>query len=194
MKASIDAYNAQDVSRAIEYESESIVVYSPEHPKGVSGRDSIINSMTADFVALPDIQFNVERIIGQGDEVSVRGFVTGTNTGPLMTAKGRTIKASKRRISISQAYFHRLQEGKIVETHSYWDTRTIVAQLGFLRKNVFKAFAYIFLGLALMIVNATVMFISDPVLQFISLIAGAFVVIISGALWMGRTLLELGRN
>src|SRR5260370_32111847 len=129
VKSAIEAYNAHDVRRAVAYEADSIVHYSPAHPKGVTGRESVISSMTADFVAFADIQFKVDRMIGEGDSVSVHGVLVGTNTGPFMTEKSRTVKASNKQIQIPQAYFHRLKSGKIVETHDFWDIRRLMAQL-----------------------------------------------------------------
>jgi len=87
VKSAIEAHNAHDVSHAAAYEAESIVHYSPAHPKGVKGREFVISSMTADFVAFADIQFKVDRMIGEGDSVSVLGVLTGTNTGPFLTEK-----------------------------------------------------------------------------------------------------------
>lgn len=192
VKSSIEAYNSHDVSRAIEYEGPSVVQYSPASLKGVIGRESVISSMTADFVAFPDIHFKVERIIGQGDWVSVQGVMTGTNTGPMMTEKGRTVKASKRRMSIPQAYFHRLQDGKIVETHGYWDIRYPTAQLGFLRKNVMRLLLFMAIGLGFMVVQGTILHSPDTLSQLLYMLVAPLPVIF-GAVWLGRTLLAFGR-
>ena len=193
VKASIDAFNAHDVNRAIECDSESIMVYSPQHPKGTKGRDSMITEMTADFVAIPDIRFNIEQIFGDGDSVIVRGVLSGTNTGPLMTLKGRAIKAGKRPIAIPQAAFHRLQDGKIIESYIYWDTQTVLAQLGFLRRNVIRSSAYIVFGLAFIFVNEILRIYPDTILQVAGLLAGAFPILI-GARWMVRVLFSLAKN
>ena len=192
MKASIDAFNAHDMNRVISYESESIVEYAPDHPKGAVGHDSRKISMMTDFRALPDLQFRVERIVGQGDEVSVRGFLTGTNTGPMMTPKGKTVKASMNRLDLSQAYFHKLQDGKIVETHVYWDTKAVVAQLGLLRKNTQKSLAYILVGIILLFVSfVNFLLNSEPILLLIGLMCGT-VIIMGYVRWMVRRLLEFG--
>ena len=193
VKSAIEAHNAHDVSHAVSYEAESIVHYSPAHPTGVKGRESVISSMTADFVAFADIQFKVDRMIGEGDSVSVYGVLTGTNTGPFLTEKSRTVKASNKRIQIPQAYFYRLNGGKIVETQEFWDTRRLMAQLGFLRKNVFRAFFLIGFGLILIVANALIFYRSDVLLQLPGFLVG-MVEIILGTRWLGKSLLVLSRT
>ncbi len=192
VRSSIDAYNSHDVNQAIEYEAESVVIYSPDHLTGITGREAAINSVTADFVACPDIHLKIEQIIGQGDWVSVQGILTGTHTGPMMTEKGRTIKATNRRISIPQAYFHRLQDGKIVETHSYYDIRYGIGQLGLLRKNVLKTWLLIAFGLALMALQATILYDQRALFQVLYTLLIA-VPVIWGAAWLGKRLLAFSR-
>jgi len=193
VKSAIEAHNAHDVSHAVAYEAESIVHYSPAHPKGVKGRESVISAMTADFVAFADIQFKADRMIGEGDSVSVHGVLTGINTGPFLTGKSRTVKASNKQIQIPQAYFYRLNGGKIVETHEFWDTRRLMAQLGFLRKNVFRAFFLVAFGLILIVANALIFYRSDVLLQLPGLLAGILEIVL-GTRWLGKSLLVLSRT
>jgi len=193
VKSAIEAYNAHDLGRAIEYEGHSVIHYSPIHPKGLLGRESAISSLKADFLAFPDIQFKVDQIIGEADWVSVQGVVTGTNTGPYTIEKGKTVKASNREIRIPQAYFHRLNGGMIIETYEFWDMRRLIAQLGFLRKNLFRALFLIALGLITMTADATIFFRSDPLFPFSGLLLG-IVVVILGTNWLGKTLLQLSRT
>jgi len=193
VKSAIEAYNAHDVGRAIDSDAKSIIHYSPIHPKGLLGQESAISSIKADFLAFPDIQFKVDQIIGEADCVSVHGLVTGTNTGPYTIEKGKTIKASNRQIRIPQAYFHRLNGGKIVETYEFWDMRRLIAQLGFLRKNTFRALFLVALGLITMTADATIFSRSDPLFPFSGLLGG-IVIVILGTNWLAKTLLELSRS
>src|SRR6267143_2012412 len=192
VKSAIEAYNAHDVGRAIDSDAKSIIHYSPIHPKGLLGQESAISSIKADFLAFPDIQFKVDQIIGEADCVSVHGLVTGTNTGPYTIEKGKTIKASNRQIRTPQAYFHRLNGGKIVETYEFWDMRLLIAQLGFRRKNTFRALFLVALGLITMTADATIFSRSDPLFPFSGLLGG-IVIVILGTNWLAKTLLELSR-
>jgi hypothetical protein len=68
-----------------------------------------------------------------------------------------------------------------------------MAQLGFLRRNVFKAFFINVLGLITMTADATIFFRSDLPFPFSGLLAG-IVVVILGVHWMGKTLLALSKT
>jgi hypothetical protein len=68
-----------------------------------------------------------------------------------------------------------------------------MAQLGFIRKNVFKAFFIIALGMITMTADATIVFRSDLLFPFSGLLAG-IVVVILGVHWMGKTLLALSKT
>ena len=192
VKSAIEGHNAHDIGRALECEGESVIHYSPIHPKGRQGRESAISAMKDDFMAFPDIQFTIDQIIGQGDWVSVHGVVTGTNTGPFPIGKGRTVKASNKQIRIPQAYFHRLNGGKIVETYEFWDMCRLIAQLGFLRKNTFRAILLIAVGLIIMTADATIFFRYDPLFPFSGLLLG-IVEVIWGTRWIGKTLLAFSK-
>jgi len=192
VRTAIEAYNAHDVARAIYCEGESVIHFSPPHPLGLQGRESAMSTLKDDFMAFPDIQFKVDQMMGEGNWVIVHGVMTGTNIGRFPIGKGRTVKASNRQIQLPQAYFHRLNSGKIVETYEFWDVRVLIAQLGFLRKNVFKAILLIALGLITMSADATTFFRWDPLFPFSGLLVG-IVVVILGTHWMAKNLLALGK-
>jgi len=153
VRALIGAYNAHDVKRTVEYYSESAITYSPYHLEGVRSRDGG-QQMIDEISAFPNIQWRIERIFGQGDWIFAQSIGTGTNTGPLRRRKGRTGKPTKMQINIRQSALFQVQNGKIVETHSYFDPYQAVVQLGIQRKNLFRTLFLIAMGLALMIVPA----------------------------------------
>ncbi len=197
VKSAIDAYNAHDVNRALEHEGESIVQYSPNSLVAEVGRDLSRQSKVNDFTAFPDIQLKADRILSEGDWVSVQGNLNGTNTGsitagPSRAKKTRMVKATGRRISIPVAYFLRLHDGKIVEVHAYWDSHQVVAQLGLLRKNVGKVMSLIIIGLGLMVAQATILARPETWLQLLLTAALSLWVILSAS-WLGRTLLAFSK-
>jgi hypothetical protein len=68
-----------------------------------------------------------------------------------------------------------------------------MAQLGFLRKNVFRAFFLIGFGLILIVANALIFYRSDVLLQLPGFLVG-MVEIILGTRWLGKSLLVLSRT
>src|SRR3989442_8042546 len=65
-----------------------------------------------------------------------------------------------------------------------------MAQLGFLRKNVFRAFFIVALGLILVVVNALIFYRSDLLLQLPGLLVGILEISL-GTRWLGKSLLVL---
>jgi len=71
VRTAIEAYNAHGVARAIDCEGESVIHFSPPHPKGLQGRESAMSTLKDDFMAFPDIQFKVDQMMGEGNWVIV---------------------------------------------------------------------------------------------------------------------------
>jgi ketosteroid isomerase-like protein len=198
IKAQIEAYNSHDVKGTLEFFSESAVTYSPYHPEGVRTRADGGQLMKDEITAFPDIQWRIERIFGQGDWVFAKLLGTGTNTGPLKGRKGRAAKPTKLPISIRQSALFRVQNGKIVEAHSYFDPYQAVVQLGIQRRNLFRTLFLIAIGLALMIVPALLLMYfydqyfptSDALNLFFPFLVGTGWVVL-GFIIVGKTLLSL---
>jgi len=87
--------------------------------------------------------------VGIDNLVFVQGILSGTNTGPLISTKGKTIRATQKHIEIRQALFHRVENGRIAETQEYFDQRQIDAQLGVARKIGTRLAIYGVAGLAM---------------------------------------------
>jgi ketosteroid isomerase-like protein len=93
------------------------------------GREALRGYYERFAVAFPD---------GRCEDITVRagdGFVVGefvgrgTNTGPLVTPEGE-LPPSGVRIDIAFCDVHLLKDGRIIETHRYWDTAPLAAMLG----------------------------------------------------------------
>jgi steroid delta-isomerase-like uncharacterized protein len=68
--------------------------------------------------------------IHAGDDWVVSEHVgRGTHTGPLSTPTG-TIPATHRKVQLPLAEVTQLRDGKIVRMRAYWDTGTLMRQLG----------------------------------------------------------------
>ena len=156
VKSGLEGVNSHDLNRAVECDAESIINYVPTRPKGIAGKATEIEEMAGMFRAFPDVQFVTEQILGAGDWVAVKGFLTGTNTGPIRVRR-RDAKPTYKRFSSRRAVFHRFQDGKVVETHGYFDPREIPVQLGWISKSVNRNLIAIIAGLAIMTYQALLM-------------------------------------
>ena len=75
--------------------------------------------------AFPDLKVNVDRIIAEGDMVSLHWSAVGTNTVAVPGFPGEG-----KRVAIDGMSFFRFADGKIVEEWSTYDNLTIMKQLG----------------------------------------------------------------
>lgn len=79
--------------------------------------------------AMPDAKAVVEQIYQAGDRVIVEGRFVGTHTGPLAGPDG-DIEATGASVDLNFADVSRVQSGKIVSYHTYYDQLGLLTQLG----------------------------------------------------------------
>ncbi|MGH7145638.1 MAG: ester cyclase [Planctomycetota bacterium] len=77
------------------------------------------------LIAFPDLNYNVDGISGDGDKVTVKLSITGTNTGDWM---GHA--ATNKKISINVVDVAKVMKGKFTECSSLYDVPAIEKQLG----------------------------------------------------------------
>ena len=75
--------------------------------------------------AFPDLKVSVDRMIAEGDMVSLHWSAVGTNTVAVPGFPGEG-----KRVAIDGMSFFRFADGKIVEEWSTYDNLTIMKQLG----------------------------------------------------------------
>lgn len=79
--------------------------------------------------AFPDGRITVDKVIEAGDTVVVEYTGTGTHTGPLVSEMG-TIPPTGRSVTIKFCDISEVADGKIQAQRSYWDSGSLMAQLG----------------------------------------------------------------
>ena len=85
------------------------------------------NSMWAS--AFPDGRITVDRLIAAGDTVVVEFTGRGTHTGTLVTSMG-DIPATGRTLTLQLCDVVEFEDGKICGQRTYFDTGSMMAQLG----------------------------------------------------------------
>jgi len=79
--------------------------------------------------AFPDGAGTVTSAISSGNKVALEVTWKGTHTGPLETAEG-TIPASGKRQETPAALFYSFEGNKIKESRHYFDSLTLLKQIG----------------------------------------------------------------
>jgi steroid delta-isomerase-like uncharacterized protein len=97
-----------------------------EAPRGKDlGPESMRGVATMLRTAFPDLHFEIEELVAEGDTVAGRVTMRGTHEGPLMgmPATGRTVRQD-------HMHFVRFRDGKAVEHWGVRDDVTMMRQLG----------------------------------------------------------------
>jgi len=77
----------------------------------------------------PDGMATIDRIVSSGEFVVVEFTGRGTHTGPLVSSMG-TIPATGRSVTLHLCDVTEFSDGKILSQHSYFDSGSLMAQLG----------------------------------------------------------------
>lgn len=100
-----------------------------EHDSMMSNSPSIIENvkdvMTAMHAGFPDLRYQVEDMILDGDRIAVRYHLTGTHKGKFMG-----IDPTGKPIDIHGVDVMRIGNGKVVEHWTYMDSMIMLQQLG----------------------------------------------------------------
>ncbi len=125
MQKLFEAANAHDVDRILEFVDDAYVAETDTLPGPIEGRGGYRQALQMYYEAFPDVRYDIEQMIGSGDFVVTRVRLSGTHQG-----KFRDNPATNRRFGFHLCHFDRLKNGKIVHGWVYWDTATLLRQLG----------------------------------------------------------------
>jgi hypothetical protein len=107
-------------------------LYVPLAPEPLKGRKAIQQHEGAMYAAFPGAHLILRSSIFGGDSVAVEWDYTGKNTGPLIGPTGQ-VSPTNRVATIHGASFLRFgPDGLIAEEHRYYDSRSLMQQLGLL--------------------------------------------------------------
>jgi steroid delta-isomerase-like uncharacterized protein len=120
-----DAFSAGRYEVIDELIAPNWVIHDPavtEDMRGPAGLRQLVETYRSAF---PDLQTRTEEQIAEGDRVVTRWSARGTHRGPLLG-----IDATGKEASVTGITIDRIENGKVVETWSNWDTLGLLQQLG----------------------------------------------------------------
>ncbi|HEX3735980.1 MAG TPA: ester cyclase [Solirubrobacterales bacterium] len=94
----------------------------------IEGRDAVFEHFAAVLAALPDIHFDVEHVLGEGETVVVSWRLTGTFAG----APFYGVAATGRSIDIRGMDRFTIREGKVASVFAAYDSMDFAIQAGLL--------------------------------------------------------------
>lgn len=126
-----EAYNDRDFERGAVLLAENFELLNV--PLGVTlrGVDGYRQFVEGWATAFPDSKVEVSQVIAseEGAVIEFRGH--GTHTGPLASPAG-TIPPTGKQVEVPFCDVMKIKDGKITSLHSYYDSATLMGQLGLL--------------------------------------------------------------
>jgi steroid delta-isomerase-like uncharacterized protein len=95
----------------------------------IEGPEKIVELFKGWKTAFPDAVGTVTSAVASGNKAALEVTWKGTHTGPLETAEG-TLPASGKRQETPAAFFFTFEGDKIKESRHYFDSMTLLKQIG----------------------------------------------------------------
>lgn len=120
--------DAKNVDKLGEVDAVDLDMVTPMGPiKGLEGH----KQMEKGFVtAFPNFKHTTTRCVESGDLISCEGTFSGDNTGPMMMPDGKSMPATKKKVSFGYLGIARIKDNKVAELKVYFDTMNLMMQLG----------------------------------------------------------------
>lgn len=105
--------------------SPEVIFYAPTSPEPLRGFDGYIAVLDMMRGAMPDVRWEAEEFIAEGDKVMIRFMMSGTQTEPFMG-----MPATGKAVRVTAMNIYQLKDGKIIREHGLPDLFMMLQQLG----------------------------------------------------------------
>jgi steroid delta-isomerase-like uncharacterized protein len=102
-----------------------------QEPEGTDFASHLKNVISTLRIAFPDLRFDVEQLIGEGDTVACRSTMTGTHQGPLRIGPMAGLPVNGTAVEVPHMHFFRYDaDGRLTDLWHVWNTLMLARQLG----------------------------------------------------------------
>jgi steroid delta-isomerase-like uncharacterized protein len=126
---SIEAFNAGDWDGYADVMTDDVVYVELATHRRAEGIEANLEVFKAWKVAFPDATGTIANIFGNGDQAVAEIMWTGTHNGDMEGPDG-AIPATGRQITMEASMHVWVRDGKIRESHQYFDLLTMLTQIG----------------------------------------------------------------
>jgi len=117
-----EVFGKKDLSNLKQFMHDDYIHHNPLVPQGLTGFKQFFTDW---FIAVPDWNYSLSKIVAEGDMVWVYGTYAGTQKADWLG-----IPASNKHYSISAVDIFRIQDGKLAEHWDVIDVYGLFKQLG----------------------------------------------------------------
>jgi steroid delta-isomerase-like uncharacterized protein len=126
VKEASEAIDRQDFESLSKYFAQDYHRYCQATPEvRVESLDDMVALIKKWYEAFPDASMEIHMMAAEDDMVAIYVTFAGTHTAPM-----GDIPATGKRLESETFAFHRLKDGKIVESWVTWDNVAVLKQLG----------------------------------------------------------------
>jgi steroid delta-isomerase-like uncharacterized protein len=130
IQARYEAVNAHDLDRFESFYAGSITWHDPGLSAPIKGPRAVRKRLKTLTTAFPDLQWKLERLFGQGENVCAEFTFVGTQRGELPDNVGKeTLPASNKAVQLRAVGIYVVRENKIVDSRIYFDFGNLRAQI-----------------------------------------------------------------
>ncbi len=133
IRSYVKTWNRGDLEGLTEFWSPNLIHHTRTHSHGYQDTQRIVGAIMAAF---PDMQFQIDDILAEGDKVVTRMTWRGTHSGTYMGAP-----PTGKEITCTVLGIARLAEGKIVEHWGVTDELYMMQQMELLPEELLTAMA-----------------------------------------------------
>jgi len=124
-RQTVDLANRQDGDGIQQYLAEDLEFDNPV--TGPTDKNGMQQFHASFFSAFPDLHYTIDKSVDNGKVLAVESTVTGTHKGQLMG-----IPPTNKKVELKAAFFVEVSGDKIIRWRSYFDTASMLRQLGVL--------------------------------------------------------------
>jgi len=126
VRAMLELANRHDGAAIHAYLAEAMHTVNPAMGASAASRMHAVQS--ALMSGFPDLQYRIDRLTFSGDTVVVECTLSGTHKGAFAG-----VAPTSKRIELPAAFALEISGGKLKDCRSYFDTLTLMEQLGAIR-------------------------------------------------------------
>lgn len=117
----------------LDFVDEALAPDAVDHqePKGTDFAAHLKYLISTLRAAFPDLRFDVQELVCEGDMVACRSTMTGTHQGPLRIGPMASLPVNGTRIDVPHMhFFHYDEKGRVTDLWHVWNTIALARQLG----------------------------------------------------------------
>ncbi len=125
LRKMLDLANRQDADTMQQYLTDDLQFDNPV--TGPTDKNGMHQFHQGFFGAFPDIHYTIDKLVDDGQVLAIESTVTGTQRGQLMA-----IPPTNKKMELKAAFFVEARGDKISKWRSYFDSASMLRQLGVL--------------------------------------------------------------